>query len=72
MLRRYDGTSGSSAHQPQSTGPVPMEADQTRAVSSFSSGKDGLGKTVRAHQEGGKSRDSKGKGKGKKGERSKD
>ena len=42
MLRRYDGTSGSSAHQPQSTGPVLMEVDQTRAVSSFSSGKDGL------------------------------
>ena len=28
-LRRYDGTSGTSAVQPQSTGPVPMEVDQT-------------------------------------------
>ena len=40
-LRRYDGISGSSAVQPQSTGPVPMDVDQTRAVSSFSSGKTG-------------------------------
>ena len=32
-LRRYDGTSGSSSHQTQSTGPVPMEVDKTRAVS---------------------------------------
>ena len=31
-LRRYDGTSGSSAHQARSTGPVPMDVDQTRAV----------------------------------------
>ena len=28
-LRRYDGTSGSSAHQ--AAGPVPMDVDQTRA-----------------------------------------
>ena len=53
-LRRYDGTSGSSSQQTQSTGPVPMEVDQTRAVSGFSSGKDGTGK-------------SKGKGKSKDG-----
>ena len=33
-LRRYDGTSGSSAHQ--TTGHVPMDVDQTRAVSGFS------------------------------------
>ena len=36
-LQRYDGTSGSSSHQAQSTCPVPMEVDQTRAVSGFSS-----------------------------------
>ena len=40
-LRRYDGTSGSSSHQTQSTGLVPMDVDQTRAVSGFSCGKDG-------------------------------
>ena len=57
-LRRYDGTSGSSAHQPQSTGPVPMEVDQTRAVSGFSSGKNGKGKS----KGNGKSQDGKGKG----------
>ena len=56
-LWRYDGTSGSSSHQTPSTGPVPMDVDQTRAVSGFSSGKDG-----------GKSKD----GKGKKGDKSKD
>ena len=44
-LRRYDGTSGSSSHQTPSTGPVPMDVDQTRAVSGFSSGKDGKGKS---------------------------
>ena len=42
-LRRYDGTSGSSSHQTPSTGPVPMDVDRTRAVSGFSSGKDGKG-----------------------------
>ena len=42
-LRRHDGTSGSSSHQAPSTGPVPMDVDQTRAVSGFSSGKDGKG-----------------------------
>ena len=64
-LRRYDGTSGTSAVQPQSIGPVPMEVDQTRAVLSFSSGKDGKGKSKGE----GKSKDGKGKGKGKKGEK---
>ena len=64
-LRRYDGTSGFSSQQTQSTGPVPMEVDQTRAVSGFHSGKssDGKGKAIRK----GKSKDGKGKGKGKKG-----
>ena len=57
-LRRYDGTSGSSAHQPQSTGPVPMEVDHTRAVSGFSSGKDGKGESK------GKGKSKGGKGKG--------
>ena len=65
-LREYDGTSGSSSHQTQSIGPVPMEVDQTRAVSGFSSGKDGKGKSK------GKGKDGKGKGKGKKGDKSKD
>ena len=37
-LRRYDGTSGFSSLQIPSTGPVPMEVDQTRAVSGFPSG----------------------------------
>ena len=67
-LRRYDGTSGSSLHQTPSTGPVPMDVDQTRAVSGFSSGKDGNGKSKGE----GKSKDGKGKGKGKKGDKSKD
>ena len=61
-LRRYDGTSGSSSRQTPSTGPVPMDVDQTRAVSGFSSGKDGKGKS----KEEGKSKDGKGKSKGKK------
>ena len=34
-LRRYDGTEGISTVPPQSTGLVPMEFDQTRAVSSY-------------------------------------
>ena len=42
-LRRYDGTSGSSAHQTLSTGPVPTDVDQTRAVSR-------LAKTERGNQ----------------------
>ena len=64
-LRRYDGTSGSSSHQTPSTGPVPMDVDQTRAVSGLSSGsKDGKGKS----RGKGKSKD----GKGNKGEKSKD
>ena len=69
-LRKYDATSGFSSHQAQSTGPVPMEVDQTRAVSGFSSGNgfDGKGKAKGK----GKSKDGKGKGKGKKGEKSKD
>ena len=67
-LRRNDGTSGSSSHQTQSTGPVPMEVDQTRAVSGFSTGKDGQGKSKGK----GKSKDGKGKGKGKTGDKSKD
>ena len=67
-LRRYDGTSGSSSHQTQCTGPVPVNLDQTRAVSGFSSGKDGKGKS----RGKGKSKDGKGKGKGKKGDESKD
>ena len=67
-LRRYDGTSGSSSHQTPSTGPVPMDVDQTRAVSGLSSGKDGKGKSKAK----GKSKDGKGKGKGKKGDKSKD
>ena len=45
-----------------------MEVDQTRAVSGFSSGKDGKCKSIGK----GKSKDGKGKGKGKKGEKSKD
>ena len=49
-LRRYDGTSGSSPHQTQSTGLVPMDVDQTRAVSGFSSGKDGKGKSEQGWQ----------------------
>ena len=57
-LRRYDGTSGSSSHQTPSTGPVPMNVDQTRAVSGFSSGKDWKGKSKGK----GKSKDGKGKG----------
>ena len=65
-LRRYDGTSGSSAQQ--TAGPAPMDVDQTRAVSGFSSGKDGTGKSKGK----GKSKDGKGKGKGKKGDKSKD
>ena len=60
-LRRYDGTSGSSSHQTQSTGPVQMDVDQTRAASGFSSGKDGIGKSKGEA----KSKDGKGKGKGK-------
>ena len=51
-LRRYDGTSGSTAHQPQFTGPVPLEVDQTRAVSGFSSGKDGKGKPQSGQEQG--------------------
>ena len=61
-LRRYDGTSGSASHQTQSTGPVPMDVDQTRAVSGISCGKDGKGKSTGK----GKSKDGKDKGKGKK------
>ena len=45
-----------------------MDVDQTRAVSGFSSGKDGKGKSTGK----GKSKDGKGKGKGKKGDKSKD
>ena len=56
-LRRCDGTAGSSVHQPQSTGPVPLEVDQTRAASGFSSGKDGGANPK------GKSKDGKRKGK---------
>ena len=56
-LRRYDGTSGSSSHQTPSAIPVPMDVDQTRAVSGFSSGKDGKGKLKGK----GKSKDGKGK-----------
>ena len=63
-LRRCDGTSGPSA---QSTGPVPMEVDQTRAVSGFSSDKDGKVKSKGKS----KSKDGKCKGIGKKGEKSK-
>ena len=63
-LRRDDGTSGTSSHQPPSTGQVPMDVDQTRAVSGFSSGKDGKGKSKGKD----KSKDVKGKGKGKKGD----
>ena len=37
----YDGTSGSSSHQTPSAGLVPMDVDETRAVSGFLSGKDG-------------------------------
>ena len=68
-FRRYDGASGSS-HQTPSAGPVPMVVDQTRAVSGFSSGKDGK----RESKGKGKSKDGKGKGKGKskKGDKSKD
>ena len=63
-LRRYDGTSGFSSQQTQSTRPVPMEVDQTGAVSGFPSGKgcDGKGKAKGQ----GKSKDGKGRGKGKK------
>ena len=67
-LRRYDGTSGSSSHQTQSAGLVPMDVDQTRAVKGFSSGKDRRGKSNGK----GKSKDGRGKGKGKKGDKSKD
>ena len=67
-LRRYDGTSGPSSHQTPSTGPVPMDVDQTRAVSGLSSDKDGKGKSKGK----GTSKDGKGKGKGKKGDKSKD
>ena len=42
-LRRYDGTSGFSSQQTQCTGLVPMEVDQTRAVSGFYSGKSSAG-----------------------------
>ena len=52
-LRRYDGTSGSSAHQTLSTGPVPTDVDQTRTVS-------GSGKDVKGSKGKGKSN---GKGK---------
>ena len=45
-----------------------MGVDQTRAVSGFSSGKDGKGKSKGM----GKSKDGKGKGKGKKSDKSKD
>ena len=45
-----------------------MEVDQTRAVSGFSSGKDGKGKSKGK----GNSKDGKGKGKGKKGDNSQD
>ena len=62
---RYDGTSGSSSHQTQSTGPVPTDVDQTRAVS-VSSGKDGTGKSK------GKGKSKDGKDKGQKGDKSKD
>ena len=65
-LRRYDGTSGSSPHQ--TNGPVPMDVDQTRAASRFSSGKDSKGKSKEKGQEQGW----QGKGKGKKGDKSKD
>ena len=34
-MRRYGGSSGSSSFQTQCTGPVPMEVDQSRAVSGF-------------------------------------
>ena len=47
---------------------MPKEVNQTRAVSGFSSGKDGKGKSTGK----GKSKDGKDKDKGKKGERSKD
>ena len=68
-LRRYDGTSGSSAVQPQSTGPVPMEVDQTRAVSSFSR----LEKTGRANaKERASARMVRARAKERKGEKSKD
>ena len=52
-LRRYDGTSGSSSHQTPSTGPVPMDVDQTCAVSGFSPGKDLKGKIEGKGQEQG-------------------
>ena len=65
-LRRYDGTSGSSSHQTSPAGPVPMDVDQARRVSGFSSGKDGKGKSK------GKGKDGKGKGKVKKGDKRKD
>ena len=45
-----------------------MDVDQTRAVSGFSSGKDGKGKSKGKV----KSKDGEGKGKGKKGDKSKD
>ena len=44
-----------------------MDVDQTRAVSGFSSGKDGKEKSKGK----GKSKDGKGKGKGKKGDKTK-
>ena len=68
ILKRYDGTSGSSSHQTPPTGPVPMDVGQTRAVSRFSSSKDGKRKPKGKS----KSKDGKGIGKGKKGEKSKD
>ena len=45
-----------------------MDVDQTRAVSGFSFGKDGKGKSKGK----GTSKDGKGKGEGKKGDKSKD
>ena len=43
--QRHCGATSGSSHQTQSTGPVPMDVDQTRGVSGFSSGKDGKGKS---------------------------
>ena len=67
-LQRFDGTSGYSSHQTQSTGPMPMEVDQTRAVSCFLSGKDGKKKSTGK----GKNKDGKGKSKSKKSDNGKD
>ena len=66
-LRRYDETSVFSSHQAQSTGPVPMEVDQTRAESGLSSGKGFNGKCKAKGKD--KNKNGKGKGKGKKGKR---